>query len=242
MMNDTWCNISRPHSRFELDKYPCTDGMGRIDAELYQIIRWWLEGVLHIIICVIGFATNLGSIRVLISHEMKNLFNITLAILAIFDTIYTVCDILESLRIVHYDETTCTEAPSYQKWHLEIFPCVLRPLRFISMLASIYTTIIISMERYVAVSRPIYSFVGQFEGAHGKWKSALLYTSPAVLFSVIFGLPRFFEFSVAPTDFICLDNHIVDRFDHSTPKELLLQVQEGIKRGKILLFEYFYSH
>ena len=211
----------------DLDKYECIDGMSRGDAELYQTLRWWLDGILHIVICAVGFVTNLVSIRVLLSRELKNLFNITLAILAVFDAIYTLCDISESLRIVHYDQMTCIEPPLHQKLHLNLFPHVLRPLRFISMVASIYTTIIISVERYIAVSKPIYSFVGHFEGAQGKWKSALLYTIPAVLFSIAFSLPKFFEFSVVPIDFFCHKNRIVHQFDESTPHHLLMLAQKG---------------
>ena len=211
-----------------IEHLECIDGMSPADAEIYKIIRWWLDGILHITICAIGFFTNLVSIRVLLSHEMKNLFNITLAILSIFDAIYTLCDISESLRIMDHDEGFCTEPPLHQ-WFLTItMPHLVRPLRYISMVASIYTTIIISMERYVAVSKPIYSFVGHFEGAQGKWKSALMYTLPAALFSIVFSLPKFFEFSVVSSDFLCDNNdNLIHPFDETAPRELLLLVQEG---------------
>jgi hypothetical protein len=210
------------------------DGMNRTDGELYQIHQWWLEGILHIVICALGFFTNLISIRVLLSSEMKNLFNITLAILAIFDAVYNFCDIAESFRIVHYEQNPCADMPLYQKIHLNIFPHVLRPLRYISMVASIYTTIIISMERYVAVSKPIYSFVGYFEGAHGKWRSALMYTIPAALFSFAFSLPKFFEFSVASKDFLCNENTPIHQLDSSTPHHLLTLARKG-KASKSIL-------
>ena len=237
-MNDTnICTQILTHSSKLDDELLCIDGMNRFDAEIYQNIRWWLDGVFHIAICAVGFVTNLISIRVLLSREMKNLFNITLAILAMFDAIYTLCDISESLRIVHYDQRTCSEPPSYQSVHLNMFPHVLRPLRFISMVASIYTTIIISMERYVAVSKPIYSFVGHFEGAHGKWKSAMMYTIPVGVFSILFSLPKFFEFSVVSVDFLCYQNEPIHQLDESTPYYLLMQA----KNGKFLKFSPNYS-
>ena len=211
----------------DFDQYKCVDGMNIIDVELYQNVSWWLEGILHIVICAVGFITNLISIRVLLSNEMKNLFNITLAILAIFDAVYNLCDITESLRIVHYEQNPCEDMPLYQKTHLYIFPHVLRPLRYISMVASIYTTIIISMERYVAVSKPIYSFVGYFEGAQGKWRSALMYTIPAALFSFAFSLPKFFEFSVASKDFLCHENTAIHPLDQTTPPALLNLAKKG---------------
>ena len=117
--------IAMEHSTFttnisHLDQYTCVDGMDTTDGELYQYHRWWLEAILHIVICGVGFVTNLISIRVLLSSEMKNLFNITLAILAIFDAVYNFCDIAESLRIEHYEENIC-EMPLHQKIHLNTF-------------------------------------------------------------------------------------------------------------------------
>ena len=228
MNTTTSCPESYIRNLSGMGHVECIDGMSLADAEVYKIVRWWLDGVIQIIICAIGFLTNLVSIRVLLSHEMKNLFNITLAILAIFDAIYTFCDITESLRTVDYDRNPCTEPPLYQ-WFLTItMPHVLRPLRYISMVASIYTTIIISMERYVAVSKPIYSFVGHFEGAQGKWKSALMYTLPAALFSIMFSIPKFFEFSVVSSEFLCdKEDNIIHPFDHSAPMDLLLLAQKG---------------
>ena len=233
-MNDTsLCPEAYNGNLSGVDNLECIDGMFPADAKAYQIVRWWLDGVIQIIICAIGFLTNLVSIRVLLSREMKNLFNITLAILAIFDAIYTFCDITESLRTMDYNRKHCAEPPLYQ-WMLTItMPHVLRPLRYISMVASIYTTIIISMERYVAVSKPIYSFVGHFEGAQGKWKSALMYTLPAALFSIMFSLPKFFEFSVESAEYLCdKDDNIVHILDRTTPMDFLLLA----KKGKIILF------
>ena len=67
------------------------------------------------------------------------------------------------------------------------------------MMASIYTTIIISIERYIAVSKPVNSHIGSFEIVEDDWKNALLYTMPTALFSLAFSLPRFFE-AVVTTD------------------------------------------
>ena len=77
-MNDTNICIDSTLASSKLDdELQCIDGMNRIEAEIYQNIRWWLDGVFHIAICAVGFVTNLISIRVLLSREMKNLFNIT---------------------------------------------------------------------------------------------------------------------------------------------------------------------
>jgi hypothetical protein len=200
-------------------KHTCTDGMDIIDGEMYQtIIRWYIDGILHICICAVGFIANILSIHVLLSKKMRNLFNITLAILALFDAIYTLCDLLESLNAVYYSKGTCVEQPIFQKIHMNIFP-QLYALRFISMMASIYTTIVISIERYAAVSKPMDSFVGYFEIVQGEWKNAMIYTLPAALFSIAFNLPKFFEFSVGSIEEMCP----IDEVDESNGGEMLTQ-------------------
>lgn len=227
------CVLVTEHTEEEAETHFCIDGMNAMDANAYQNIRWWLEGVLHIIICVIGFVANSVSVRVLLAKEMKNLFNITLAILAVCDAIYTLCDVLDSIRIVHYDVTPCLPLPLHQKIHLHVFPYVIRPLRYVSMVSSIYTTIIVAMERYVAVSQPISSFVGNFEG-QGKWKRALLYTIPIFLLSISFSVPKYLEFQVESIEFLCYKNEIVEKLDESTSYESLMMAH----KGKILILNH----
>ena len=210
-VNDTVCspfstNLSKTIDNYidsYHDKHNCSDGMNIEDGEIYQtIIIWWLDGFFHVIICSVGVIANLLSIPVLLSKKLRNLFNITLAILAVFDAIYTFSDLLESLRAVHYSHTTCAEVPFYQQMHLNLVP-VLSMINGASMMASIYTTIIISLERYVAVSKPMNSYVGYFEIVQGEWKNALLYTMPTALFSVLFSLPKYFEFSIKSYKELC---------------------------------------
>ena len=221
MNNSSLCFVEQSSEELE-----CFDGMNRSDAETYTIVTWWLEGVLHITICCLGFVSNLVSMRVLLSNEMKNVFNITLAILAFFDAVYTLCDVLESFRIVHYNTNPCLELPFYQRLHLYVFPHVLRPMGFISMVASIYLTIIVATERYFAVSKPISSFVGYFEG-HGKWKSALIYTIPVAIFSLVFSMPKFFEFTVNTFEFLCYKDVPIEKLDETTSHGALLMAQHG---------------
>ena len=180
-------------------KDDCLDGTGMEDGGMYlKIIHWWIDGIFHIIICTFGTVANFLSIPVLLSRKLKNLFNITLAILALFDAIYTLSDLLESFTKVHYEYGKCGEIPIYQLIQMKLYP-ILRTIGGASMMASIYTTIIISIERYIAVSKPVNSHIGSFEIVEDDWKNALLYIMPTALFSLVFSLPRFFE-AVVTTD------------------------------------------
>ena len=82
---------------------------------------------------------------------MRNAFNLLLIALAFFDSCYLFGSILEALR-KHFDLTT--------KLHLLLFPYLLYPGQMIVMTASVFMTVAIAMERYVAVHYPLdYNFV-----------------------------------------------------------------------------------
>ena len=163
----------------------CRDGSTVEDLELYETVSWWMEGIIQIIVNIIGIIANCIAIPVLLSRKLTNVFNRTLAILAIFDTIFNTCDILESIRMYHGGDCRAL--------HIYLFPYFLYPLQNITMVSSIYTTVVVAVERYYAVTRPISAFV---DDGGGKWKKVLAFISPVIVFSVIFNIPTFFEFCV----------------------------------------------
>ena len=67
-----------------------------------------------------------------------------------------------------------------------------------TMVASIYMTVVIALERYIAVSRPISTYVasGDQEGLIKSWFKVLKYVGPVILFSVVINISTFFEFKV----------------------------------------------
>ena len=167
----------------------CRDGSTAEDLALYETISWWMEGVIQIVINVIGIIANLLAIPVLLSRKLTNVFNRTLAILAIFDAIFNLCDILESVRMYH--------GGGCRSSHIYLFPYVLYPLQNVTMVASIYTTVVVAVERYHAVTRPLSAFV---DDSGGKWKKVLVFIVPVLLFSFVFNIPTFFEFRVETKD------------------------------------------
>lgn len=119
------------------------------------------------------------------SRRITNLFNRTLAVLAVLDNLYIVCDLLESIR----REGPRTVAHTYA------FPHLLYPLQNMVMVASIYTTVVVALERYIAVSRPLDAYV-MADDAPSAWRKVLIYVGPAIAFSIAFNIPTFFEFCV----------------------------------------------
>ena len=69
------------------------------------------------------------------------------------------------------------------------------------MVASIYTTVVVALERYVSVSKPFDAFAASASSAFSTMEDErrMLYRrvlAPVFLFSLLFNLPTFFEFHV----------------------------------------------
>ena len=186
------------------DQEICTCGMTFAEEAVFENFRWWLVGVFQIGINTIGLIGNSISLRVLLSKGQKNLFNMTLTMLTIFDSFFNVTDILECIRNVFHDRSSCSEISFIQTIHIYLWPQVLYPLRNIAMTSSIYMTIVLATERYLAVSRPIASYISKDKR---EWKSMVAYTGVMVLAIVGCLAPLFCEFTVGTRYFECSENN-----------------------------------
>jgi len=45
----------------------CHDGMSKNEEEIYVEIAWWLEGVVHLVISILGLVANSISMAVMLS-------------------------------------------------------------------------------------------------------------------------------------------------------------------------------
>ena len=172
----------------------CTDNTSLEEMQIFLLVNWYLEGILQICISFAGLLSNCIAIPVLLSQELRNRFYVTLAVLAVFDAVYNFLDILESIRKHHYDygnEDTCGAIPYHITFHEYMFYRLLFPLQAIVMMSSIYCTVIVAFERYIAVSRPISAFV---QDGGGSWKKVFIYILPMLAFTILFNAPKFLEF------------------------------------------------
>ena len=152
---------------------------------------WWVHGVSSIIIGIVGIVVNIIFIRVLVSVEFRKiLFNKLITCLTVADLIFLLCSVYDSFRshILLFKPCSITG-------YLQL---LVYPLRKISMCFSIYMTVVLSLERFLAVTYPIRhrnrsigrTWLGQF----------VKYISPAFVVScIIFGLPLFFAFKMEET-------------------------------------------
>ena len=74
----------------------------------------------------------------------------------------------------------------------------------IAIVASIFTTVILALERFLAVSKPI-EYHNATQGMN-PWSRVIKYVIPVMLMSAIFSIPKFFETKVVMTHKLYLSN------------------------------------
>ena len=123
----------------------CPD-YSQFGEQLLNTMSFYLEGIIQTPIAIVGILANCLACLVLASKQMRNSFNLMLIALALFDSGYLFGSILESFRKSFHLAT----------WlHTLLFPHFLFPAQTIMMSASIFMTVAIAIERYIAVHYPL---------------------------------------------------------------------------------------
>ena len=146
---------------------------------------WWLNIVVYVIIGVLGFTLNMIAIWILLAQSMwNNIFNRLIMCLSTFDSIFIFCGLLEIIR----------------KWLMlpiqqYVFAKVVYPFRSMAMCCSIYTTVVLTLERYQAITSPIQHRNRNANISLGK--RLICYIVPVCTFSFIYYIPKFFDMKKA---------------------------------------------
>ena len=147
-------------------------------------LSFWLKGVTIFGLSIIGIILNLLAIRVLIMKESaQNLFNNLLITLFIADSVYLVLANMESFLNVLI-------ASDYL--YFMLFPNFIYPGRWMAMTMSIFITVAIAHERYVAVLNPIKHRI-QEKSSKFRWRRLGKYVITSVVLAVLLNLPHAFE-------------------------------------------------
>jgi len=139
-------------------------------------------------------------------------------VLAINDIFYLTFALAESIRSDLEIDTGDV--------HTTVFAHGLYPFHNIMLCLSIYMTVILAMERYRAVSKPIDYHTIIVSGK--QWQRVFRYVIPVVFFSLIFNMPKFFELktkkiedfgnqtrlSIAPTE-LRLNDDYTTHYNHN---------------------------
>ena len=169
---------------FTCGKWNLTDDQANFEKEH----GWWVQGLASIIMGCLGFVVNIIMIIILSTREFRKIFfNKLIITLTISDLLYLSFNVYESLHL-YFIETSYCGLPGYIQF-------ISYPLRKITMCFSIYMTVILTFERYLAVTNPI---THRNRSIGSSWRKQFLkYISPVCLVSfVIFGTPLFFAFKM----------------------------------------------
>ena len=108
-------------------------------------IRFWCDGVLVSVIGSVGLVGNLLALIVLSRKNINDLFHKLFFALACFDLVYIVCG------GINYTFRAFNASSDYFTY---LFPWVIYPFTHISLAATIFMTVAITIERYLGLCHP----------------------------------------------------------------------------------------
>ena len=164
--------------------------------DFYHNFAWWLDGITTLLIGCVGIFFNFLTILVLLGGELAgSFFNWLLVALAIFDSFLLLNGNLEAFR--NYLGTT--------QFHNYVFVAFLYPFRSIFMCSSIYITVMLALERYNALVKPISQHnrrdaqsrkktLKEYMNLH--WVRLSKYIGPIIVLSALFFIPKWLELKI----------------------------------------------
>ena len=165
--------------------------------EIYIQISWWMKGIAAPLLSCFGLILNFVAIIILTSSKKADslFFNRLLVCLAIFDIFYLLSGVSEAIR---------TYAMAANYFYAYVHIKFLFPLRSMVMFCSMYSTIILAFVRHNAIKHPLSFTVRIRQESSASCFNVINYILPVVLASVLFYLPKFFEFDITYSPEACL--------------------------------------
>ena len=148
------------------------------DCGVFYDVRdysFWCDGVLVSVIGTVGFIGNLLALIVLSRKNIRDLFHKLLFALACFDLMYIVCG------GINYTFRAFRAQSDYFTY---LFPYVIHPFTHISLAATIFMTVAITIERYLGLCHPFLP---------PSSRKAWFYIVPVIVISVALNIPKFLE-------------------------------------------------
>ena len=151
------------------------------------IFDFLIEAVAMGIMCIFGFTGNTLSMICLWRDKSKTATPFLLVSLEVADTLFLVTVLL--LRVI-------TSIHTFTGWFIPImhifpyFGAYIYPCALIAETATVYLTLLVTVNRYISVCRP-YEASSLCSVQHARRHVVLV-----CLFSIIYNLPRFFEYQV----------------------------------------------
>ena len=126
------------------------------DYEFLECMSLVIKGYGNIVLAVFGIIANILAICIFSKKSFKSNFNNLLIALAVCDLLFLVLSIAESTTAFqeHISDSSSVAGQVTFIHHL-LFPYFLYPLHNILLSASIFMTVSISIERYLAIFHPL---------------------------------------------------------------------------------------
>lgn len=149
--------------------------------EILRLCDFWLHGVVMSVTGAFGLVGNLLTLHILPKVETNHNFHKLLMSLATVDCLVIVLFVS--------DLSVCGQFLSSEPaWYQVAYPYVVHPFRNMTLTASIFMVVAISVERYKAICHPL-----KYRPSHFKYVVLVLVTTFCL------EIPRFFEFKLIET-------------------------------------------
>ena len=161
--------------------------LSQAEEDFQKVHGWVVQGLASIAVGVFGLVMNIVALHILSKEKLyRKFFNKLLIYLIVFDTCFILDRIYESYVLNMIEVDYC----SWQGYGM----LVLYPFRQIMLCCSIYITVALALERYLAMHNPITYRRNSITKSDRK--RLLKYLIPIIIFSLIFTIPLFFTFKI----------------------------------------------
>lgn len=169
------------------------DDSGNKSSHVTVMFKYWLDGPVGLSVASIGILLNMVAIVVLARQRVQRTFHLLMISLSCWDFCYLVlsiiCFAMPMMSAVFRDTV-----------FIHMVPYAI-PLAQICLSGSCYSTVALTVERYIAVCAPFFRLRHNIK--------TRFYILPILIFAPLYNMPRFFEFrTVTNTTFECVD-HLV---------------------------------
>ena len=148
-----------------------------------------VESVFQLIIGIIGIASNLLAIPILCNKSMRSVFNKLLICLLILHTIYIFCSILSETLWPEWEKDDQAQISNFS--FIILFSFILHPLKQLMLFSSIFITVLMARQRYLAIRHPVE--YRNFTQSTNPWKAALKYLIVVMITATLLAFPLYFE-------------------------------------------------
>jgi len=163
------------------------------DYDMIKTVNLVVGGYVTLVVAVLGVFANILAITVFCRKSFRSNFNNLLIALASFDLLFLVISFTEAIRNNFGDPDprgSSRVGGLISMVHVLLFPHFIYPLANILLTCSVFMTVSISIERYLAIFRPLV-----YKNRTSTW-NVCCHIIPVIFFAILINLPKFFESKV----------------------------------------------